>query len=140
MRDGAPPFSVMDFVWEEIKGTLPHVHYRRCNQSKLSKGRVPHAFQAQSYQEASDPIHITSPSRAELTPHQQQLAKSVRSIGSNGQTSLGDQGQSSSQQHEKFSSPIKKMFGLLFGMCRSHHAIEARLHEERKPERSFKRT
>jgi hypothetical protein len=21
MRDGAPPFSVMDFVWEEIKGT-----------------------------------------------------------------------------------------------------------------------
>jgi hypothetical protein len=57
MRDRAPPFSVMDFVWEEIKGTLPHVHYRRCNQSKLSKGRVPHAFQAQSYQEASDPNH-----------------------------------------------------------------------------------
>jgi hypothetical protein len=24
------------------------------------------------------------------------------------------------------------MFGLLFGMCRSHHAIETRLHEERK--------
>jgi hypothetical protein len=24
------------------------------------------------------------------------------------------------------------MFGLLFGMCHSHHAIEVRLHEERK--------
>jgi hypothetical protein len=24
------------------------------------------------------------------------------------------------------------MFGLLFGMCHSHHAIETRLHEERK--------
>jgi hypothetical protein len=24
------------------------------------------------------------------------------------------------------------MFGLLFSMCRSHHAVETRLHEERK--------
>jgi hypothetical protein len=45
---------------------------------------------------------------------------------------LGDQGQSLAQQREKFSSPIKKLFGLLFGMCRSHHAVETRLHEERK--------
>jgi hypothetical protein len=27
---------------------------------------------------------------------------------------------------------LKKVFGLLFGMCRSHHAIETKLHEERK--------
>jgi hypothetical protein len=35
-------------------------------------------------------------------------------------------------REKKFSLPIKKLFGLLFGMCRSHHAIETRLHEERK--------
>jgi hypothetical protein len=56
----------------------------------------------------------------------------VRLAGSTGQIDRGDQGQSSSRQCEKSSSPIRKMFGLLFGMCHSHHAIETRLHEERK--------
>jgi LmbE family N-acetylglucosaminyl deacetylase len=39
-----------------------------------------------------------------------------------------------SLQHsrEKNPPPIKKLFGLLFGMHRSLHAIETRLHEERK--------
>jgi hypothetical protein len=55
------------------------------------------------------------------------------------QTGLGDQGQSSSQQCEKSSSPIKKIFGLLFGMCRSHHAIETRLHEERKAQKKLQK-
>jgi hypothetical protein len=49
-----------------------------------------------------------------------------------GQTGLGDRGQSSTLQREKSSSPFKKLFGLLFGMCHSHHAVETRLHEERK--------
>jgi hypothetical protein len=45
---------------------------------------------------------------------------------------MGDQGQPSTQQREKSSSPIKKIFELLFDICRSHHAVETRLREERK--------
>jgi hypothetical protein len=43
------------------------------------------------------------------------------------------------QQREKSSSPIKKMFGLLFGMCRSHHTVETRLHEERKARKKLQK-
>jgi hypothetical protein len=38
-----------------------------------------------------------------------------------------------------FFSPIKKMFGLLFCMCRSHYAIETRLHEERKTQKKLQK-
>jgi hypothetical protein len=31
------------------------------------------------------------------------------------------------------------MFGLLFGMCRSHHAVETRLHEERKARKKLQK-
>jgi hypothetical protein len=31
------------------------------------------------------------------------------------------------------------MFGLLFGMCRSHHAVETRLHEERKTHKKLQK-
>jgi hypothetical protein len=80
------------------------------------------------------PAHASSPPRADPTPQQQQheAAELVRPAGYTSQTGLGDQGQSSAQQREKSSSPIKKLFGLVFGMCRSHHAVETRLHKERK--------
>jgi hypothetical protein len=48
-------------------------------------------------------------------------------------------GQSSAQQREKSSPPIKKLFELLFGMCRSHHAVETRLHEERKTRKKLQK-
>jgi hypothetical protein len=31
------------------------------------------------------------------------------------------------------------MFGLLFGMCRSHHAVETKLHEERKSRKKLQK-
>jgi hypothetical protein len=86
------------------------------------------------------PAHASSPPRADPTPQQQyKAAEPVRSAGYIGQTGLGDQGQSSTQQREKSSSPIKKLFGLLFGMCRSHHAVETRLHEERKARKKLQK-
>jgi hypothetical protein len=102
--------------------TLSHVHHRRCNKQKLSKGWVPHAFQAQSYKEASDPTSsglLHSKSRFNSTA----TVEGKRT----GQTGLGDKGQSS--------STIKKMFGLLFGKCCSHHAIETGLRGERKAQK-----
>jgi hypothetical protein len=86
------------------------------------------------------PALASSPPRVDPTPQQQhEAAEPVRLAGYTSQTGLGDQGQSSAQQREKFSSPIKKLFGLLFGMCRSHHAIEIRLHEERKSRKKLQK-
>jgi hypothetical protein len=83
---------------------------------------------------------ISSPPRADPTPQQQhEVVEPVRPVGYTGQTSLGDQGQSSAQQREKSSSQIKKLFGLLFGMCCSHHALETRLHEERKTHKKLQK-
>jgi hypothetical protein len=86
------------------------------------------------------PAQISSPQRADPTPQQQhEAAESVRPAGYTDQTGLGDQGQSSAQQREKSSFPIKKLLGILFGMRRSHHAIEIRLHEERKARRKLQK-
>jgi hypothetical protein len=47
-----------------------------------------------------------------------------------------------SLQHNKEKNPpppFKKLFGLLFGMCRSHRAVETRLHEERKAHKKLQK-
>jgi hypothetical protein len=86
------------------------------------------------------PAQASSPLRVDPTPQQQhEAAELVRLVGYIGQTGLSDQGQSSAQQREKSSSSIKKLFGLLFGMCRSHHAVETRLHEERKAHKKLQK-
>jgi AraC-like DNA-binding protein len=86
------------------------------------------------------PAQASSPLRVDPTPQQQhEAAEPVRPAGYTGQTDLGDQGQSLAQQREKSSSLIKKLFGLLFGMCRSHHAVETRLHEERKARKKLQK-
>jgi hypothetical protein len=56
-----------------------------------------------------------------------------------GQIGRDDQGQSSTQQREKSSSLLKKMFGLLFDMCCSHHVVEVRLHEKRKARKKLQK-
>jgi hypothetical protein len=86
------------------------------------------------------PTQASSPPRVDPIPQQPHgAAEPVRPTGHTGQTGMGDQGQSSAQQREEFSSPIKKLFGLLFGMCRSHHAIETRLYEERKARKKLQK-
>jgi hypothetical protein len=69
---------------------------------------------------------VSSPPRANPTPQQQPVAAEL--VRLTGHTDRHEQGQSSRQHREKSSSPIKK----LFGMCRSHHAVETQLHEDRK--------
>jgi hypothetical protein len=86
------------------------------------------------------PTQASSPPRADPTPQQQHEAiESVRPTVYTCQTGLGDQGQYSTQQREKSSSPIKKLFGLLVDICRSHHAVETRLHEERKARKKLQK-
>jgi hypothetical protein len=146
LRDGASPFSVIDYIWEEIKcislnpqkncGFAPYLMFliEDVTGRRFPKEGIHMPFRPNPTKKPLiPPAHASSPPRADPTPQQQhEAAEPIRLVGYTGQTGLGDQGQSSAQQREKSSSPIKKLFGLLFDMCRSHHAIETMLHEERK--------
>jgi hypothetical protein len=111
--------------------TLPHILIEDVTGRSFSKEEIHMPFRPNPTKKPLiPPDQASSAPRADPTPQQQhEAAEPVRPTG---HTGLGDQGQSSAQQREKSSSPIKKLFGLLFGMCRSHHAVETRLHEERK--------
>jgi hypothetical protein len=146
LRDGAPPFSMIDYIWEEIKGNslnpqkncgfAPYLMFliEDATGRSFPKEGIHMPFRPNPTKKyLIPPAQVSSPPRADPTPHQQhEAAELVRLARYTGQTGLGDQGISSAHQREKSSSPIKKLFGLLFGMCRSHHAIETRLHEKRK--------
>jgi hypothetical protein len=137
---------VIDYIWEEIKAISLNPQ-KNCafkpylmfliedvmGRSFLKEG-IHMPFRPNPIKKPLiPPAQASSPPRADPIPQQQhEAAKPVRLARYTSQTGLDDQGQSSAQQREKSSSSIKKLFGLLFGMCRSHHAIETRLHEERK--------
>jgi hypothetical protein len=106
MRDGAPPFSVMDFVWEEIKGIS-------MNPQKTCRF-VPYLiFMIEDVTNRiflKDGFHMPirpTPSNKPIVPpcsgllssktrsHSSAAAEPVRPVHPTGQTGLGDQGQSS---------------------------------------------
>jgi hypothetical protein len=153
MRDGAPTFSVIGYIWEEIKG-ISFNPQKNCGiapylmfiiEDVTNRSFPKNEFQmplrtTPTKKPFIPPAQASSPPRADPTPQQQyEAAEPVRPAGYTGHTGLGDQRQSSAQQREKSSSPIKKLFGLLFGMYRSHHAIETRLHEERKARKKLQK-
>jgi hypothetical protein len=146
LRDGAPPFSVIDYIWEEIKGIslnpqkncgfasyLMFLIENVTDKSFLKEG-IHVSFRLNPIKKhLIPPAQVSSPPRADPAPQQQHEAtEPIRPTWYIGQIGLSDLGQSSTQQREKSSSLIKKLFDLLFGMCCSHHVVEIRLHEERK--------
>jgi hypothetical protein len=153
MRDGAPAFSVIDYIWEEIKCITLNPQ-KNCVFAPylmfIIKDVTNRSFPKDVFhmplrttptkKSLIPPAQASSPPKADPTPQQQhEAAEPVRPAGYTGQTDLSDQGQSSTQQREKSSSPIKKLFGLLFGLCRSHHAIETRHHEERNARKKLQK-
>jgi hypothetical protein len=153
LKDGAPPFSMIDYIWEEIKGIslnpqkncgfTPYLMFliEDVTGRSFPKEGIHMAFRSNPTKKPLiPPVQASSPPRADPTPQQQhEAAEPIRPAGYTGQTGLGDQGQSSAQQREKSTFSIKKLFELLFGMCRSHHVIETRLHEERKAHKKLQK-
>jgi hypothetical protein len=132
----------MDFVWEEIKGIslnpqkicglAPYLMFiieDVTGKTFPKEGKHMPFKPNPTKKPLIPPAQVSSLPRADPTPA---AAEPVKPAGHTGQTGRSEQGQSSGQQQENFSSPLKRMLGLLFGMCRSHHAVETRLHEERK--------
>jgi hypothetical protein len=145
MRDGASPLSVMDFVWEEIKdislnpqkicGFAPFLMFiiEDVTRSFPKDGKHMPFSPSPTKKPLIPPAQVSPPPRPDPTPQQQPAVEElIRSADNTSQTGRDEHGHSSGQQREKSSSPLKKMFGLLYDMCRSHHVIETRLHEERK--------
>jgi hypothetical protein len=146
LRDETPPFSVIDYIWKEIKGIslnpqkncgfTPYLIFliEDVTGRSFPKEGIHMPFRPNPTKKLLiPPAQVSSTPTADPTTQQHhEAAEPVRLTGHTGQTDLGDQGQPSAHQREKSSSPIKKLFGLLFGMCRSHHVIETRLHQERK--------
>jgi hypothetical protein len=106
MRDGASAFSVMDFVWEEIKGIslnpqktcgfAPYLMFiieDVTGRSFPKEGKHMPFMPNPTKKPLFPPAQVSSPPRAELTPQQQPAAReSVRPVGNTGQTSRTDQG------------------------------------------------
>jgi hypothetical protein len=109
MRDGALPLSVMDFMWEEIKGIsmnsqktcsfTPYLMFIIENVTSRSfpkEGKNMPFRPNPTKKPIIPPTHVSSPPRADPTLQQQPIAaEPIRPTGSTDKTSLGDQGQSS---------------------------------------------
>jgi hypothetical protein len=122
LRDGAPPFSVIDYIWLEIKGISLNPQ-KNCGFTPylmfLIKDVTGRSFPKEEIymplrpnptkKPLIPPAQASSHPRADPTPQQQhEAAEPVRPVGYISQTELGDQGQSSAELREKSSSLIKK--------------------------------
>jgi hypothetical protein len=109
MRDGAPPFSMIDYNWEEIKGISLNPQ-KNCifapypifiikdvtNRSFPKDGFHMPLRTTPTKKPLILPAQVTSPHRSVSTPQQQQQTEVlIWPVGATGQTDLGDQGQSS---------------------------------------------
>jgi hypothetical protein len=106
LRDGAPPFSVIDYIWEEIKGIslnpqkncdfAPYLVFliEDVTGRSFPKEGIHMLFRPNPTKKPLiPPAQVSFPPRADPTPQQQhEEAEPVRSVGHTGQTSLDDQG------------------------------------------------
>jgi hypothetical protein len=106
LRDGAPPFSVIDYIWKEIKGIslnpqnncgfAPYLMFlvEDVTGRSFPKEGIHMPFRPNPTKKPLiPPPQTSSPPRADPAPQQQHEAvELVRPIGYTGQTSLGDQG------------------------------------------------
>jgi hypothetical protein len=108
MRDGAPPLSVMDFVWEEIKGIslnpkntcgfAPYLMFIIKNVTSRSfpkEGKHMPFRSKPTKKPLISPAQVSTPPRSHPTPQQQPAAaEPVRPTGYTDQTGRREQGQS----------------------------------------------
>jgi hypothetical protein len=104
MRDGAPPFSMIDYIWKEIKGislntqknygfapNLMFIIEDVTNRSFPKDGFHMPVRITPTKKPLIPPAKVTSPHRPVSTPQQQQQTEvPVRPVGTTGQTVLGD--------------------------------------------------
>jgi hypothetical protein len=104
MRDGAPPFNMINFIWEEIKGIsinpqktcviAPYLMFMIedvTNRTFQKDGFHIPIRPTLSKKHIVPPAQVSSPPRSESSPQQQQGAtESIRPARSTGQIGRGD--------------------------------------------------
>jgi hypothetical protein len=106
LRDGAPPFSVTDYIWEEINDISLN-HQKNCvfapylmfliedvTGRRFSKEGIHMPFRSNPIKKPLiPPAQASSPPRVYPTPQQQHGAtEPIRPVGYTSQTDLSDQG------------------------------------------------
>jgi hypothetical protein len=152
MRDGAPAFSVIDYIWKEIKGIYLNPQ-KNCsfapylmliiedvtNRSFPKDGFHMSLRTTPTKKPLIPPAQASSPPRADPTPQQQyKAAEPVRLAGYTGQTGLGDQGQSSAQQRENPPPQSKSYLDFYFACIALTMPLRQDFMRREKPARSFK--
>jgi hypothetical protein len=125
-------FSVFDFIWEEIKA-ISESPLKSCEYAPyimhMNERVTGRTF---GYDKEHHPLWIKNDLRA---PMEESRAATPRSSPPRTARGRGQQG-------DKASSPIQKIFSLLFGMCKSQHAADVRalyeMRERRKITKSVK--
>jgi hypothetical protein len=153
LRDGVPPFSVIDFIWEEIKGISlnPQKNYgfapylmfliEDVTGRSSPKEGIHMPFRPNPTKKPLiPPTQVSSPPRANPTPQRQHEASElVRPTGYTDQTNLGDHGWSSAQQRENPPPQSKSCLGFYLACVALIMSLRQGFMRREKPTRSFKR-
>jgi len=133
MREHVEPFSVIDFIWNEIRNVsltpLKSCGYA-CYLMFLIENKTGKTFKKDVEHKVIkipvtlDPI-VTAPVAAAVAPSSPPPPRAAK-------VRARQQGASSSHNQDKPPSPLRKIFNMLFSMCRKQSAIEVRMHHERQ--------
>jgi hypothetical protein len=118
-------FSIFYFIWEEIKAISENPH-KSCGYTPYLMHMIERVI-ARSFfcEKEHHPLWIKNDLRARV---EDRRAAAPRSSPPRAATGIGQQG-------DKPPSPIRKIFSLLFGMCKSQHAADVKAQHEGMIER-----
>jgi hypothetical protein len=120
-------FSVFDFIWEEIKA-ISESPLKSCGYAPYIMYMIERVMgQTFGYDKEHHPLWINTDLRA---PMKERRATTPHSSPPRAARGRGQQG-------DKPPSHIRKIFSLLFGMCKSQHATDVRAQYERRERRKI---
>jgi hypothetical protein len=120
-------FSIFDFIWKEIKA-ISENPLKSCGYALYLMHMIERVT-AQTFfcEKEHHPLRIKNNLRA---PVEDSRAAAPHSSPPRAARGRG-------QPRDKPLSPIRKIFSLLFGMCKSQHAVDVRAQHERRERRQI---
>jgi len=139
MKPGSRGFSVMDFVWEEIK-IIASSPQKGCVYGPILMDVIETVTKTTFRKEMEHaPLRIAVPKKPILLPSaadEQAAAQSPPPPPPGAQQRQHSQRRagaaSSSQVYDKPPSPLRKFFNIMLGMCKNQHDIRVAQHHERQ--------
>jgi hypothetical protein len=115
-------FFVFDFIWDEIK-SISENPLKSCGYAPYIMHMIERVIaKTCKYEKEHQPLRIKNDLKSPVEDSGAAVASRV---------SPPPRATRSGQQGEKPPSPLQKMLGLIFGMCKSQHVTDVRTHERR---------